>query len=139
MASDLDSSQDAHEVQYVYEGLLGYTFQPNIAQGDILNVIKTCMQLSSDAFGVHSWPISNEIIVQVTIFDIALISLSCQEKLLTNILSQCNQISGYEEEYYQYEREKMLAEMLRRVGVEQQFTNGEVSHYTDLMLERLWD
>ncbi len=137
VACDLNIPQDVNEVQCVYEGLLEYVFQPHVDQEDILNVIKTYMQLSRDAFGIHSWPISNEIVVQVTILDIALISLSCQEKLLTNILVQCNQVSGYEEEYYQYEREKILADMLKRIGVEQQLTDGEISHYADLMLEHV--
>lgn len=136
-AYDPNIPQDVTEVQCVYEGLLEYALQPHVDQEDMLNVIKTCMQFSGDAFGIHSWPISNEISVQVTILDLALISLSCQEKLLTNILVQCNQVSGYEEEYYQYEREKILADMLRRTGVEQQLTNGEISHYADLMLEHL--
>ncbi len=134
IGNDQDLSHNVIKMQFLYEGLRGYAFQPEIEHDDLLTFIRTWMQLSQDAFGIHSWPISNDIIVRVTILDITLISLSCQEKLLTNILVQCNQATEYEEEYHQYEREKILAAMLRRAGVEQQLTDGEISHYADLML-----
>ncbi len=137
LAGDQNVLPDINEAQCVYEGLLVYVYRSHINRDDMLSLITACMQRSSTVFGVHAWPISDELVIRATILDLSLISLRCQEKILTSILTECHQATEHEQEYYQYEREGILVDALRTAGVEQQLTNGEISHYADIMLERM--
>lgn len=139
IASDTESlPHDINGAQFLYGELCNYALQSHVDLNEVRSVIKGCMNDFEDLFGTHVWHLHSEMAIQVTMLDLALISLCYQEKILTNVLGRCNEVSGYESAYFQYEREKMLADVLREYGVEQQLADVEIANVADLMIEAMF-
>lgn len=132
-----EPQQGIIELNRLHEFLLEFAFQPNVDQDVMLHMIKHCMKQDDAIRSMHTWQLHDGTTINVSILDFSLISLKCQEKLLTMLLAQHNQMVGLEDAYAQYEREQMFVDALRTAGIEQYLTDTEVEHYADRMLEGL--
>ena len=129
MAIDPNASKELRNVDAVYGHLLELSLNEDNSAEYILGVIQEYMHTNKDAFAVYEWPFDNKnsLVIRATMLDMALISVAC-DKIVLGYVDKEDLVGEHCSEdliecYSEYGSEMLLAELLRKAGVQQNLSD----------------